>query len=104
MQKFNLQEILSALDKNKPLSKEVFCASEHLKVQAMFLKSGSSIPPCKMENDVLFYFLSGNGSITVDEDTQKVSAGECVLAPSQADSRSIYAETDLEILAIQGLK
>lgn len=104
MKQFNLQEILSAMDKKKPLNKEVFCASEHLKVQVMFLKSGNSIPPCKMENDVLFYFLSGKGSITADDDTKKISAGECVLVPSQVDSRSIFAETDLEILAIQGLK
>jgi len=103
MEKFDLQQILATMEK-KPLNKEVFCTSEHLKVQAISLKSGNSIPPCKMENDVLFYFVSGNGSITVDSETQQISAGFCVLVPFQADSRSIYAETDLEILAIQGLK
>ena len=103
MGKFNIQQLLNALD-NKPLSKDVFCTSTHLKAQVMKLKTGNSIPPCKMENDVLFYFMSGKGTITVNGETQLISAGDCVLVPFQADSRSIYAETDLEILAIQGLK
>jgi len=103
MEKYNVQELTNALE-NKPLSKEVFCSSTHLKAQVMKLKAGNSIPPCKMENDVLFYFISGKGSITVDEETQQISTGDCVLVPSLAESRSIHAETDLEILAVQGLK
>ena len=103
MEKYNVQELTNALE-NKPLSKEVFYSSTHLKAQVMKLKAGSSIPPCKMENDVLFYFISGKGSITVDEETQQISTGDCVLVPSLAESRSIHAETDLEILAVQGLK
>ena len=103
MKKFNLQHILLEMEK-KSLNKEVFCATGHLKSQVMFLKAGNSIPPCKMENDVLFYILSGNGLIVVDADTQQIATGDCVVVPYQADSRSINAETDLEILAVQGLK
>ena len=103
MKKFNLQNILAAMDK-KPLNKEVFCITEHLKTQVMNLEAGNSIPPCKMDNDVLFYFLSGKGTITVDSETEIIKPGDCVVVPHQADSRSIHAETDLEILAVQGLK
>ena len=103
MKKFNLQQILSTMEK-RPLNKEVFCITEHLKAQIMYLKVGNSIPPCKMDNDVLFYFLSGEGAITVDDETKMITSGDCVVVPHQAESRSIHAETDLEILAVQGLK
>jgi mannose-6-phosphate isomerase-like protein (cupin superfamily) len=103
MNKFNIQEILASMEK-KPLNKEVFCTTENLKAQVTFLQAGNSIPPCKMDNDVLFYFLTGEGSITVDNETIRFISGDCVVVPHQADSRSINADTDLEILAVQGLK
>ena len=103
MKKFNLQRILSTIEK-KPLNKEVFCITEHMKAQIMYLTAGNSIPPCKMDNDVLFYFLAGKGTITVDDETETVVFGDCVVVPHHAESRSIYAESDLEILAVQGLK
>ena len=89
---------------SKPLNKEVFCTTGHLKAQVMRLEAGSSIPPCKMDNDVLFYFIKGEGTLTVDNETLNVGQGECVVVPHQAESRSIHAVTDLEILAVQGLK
>ena len=66
MKNFSLRKILSATEK-KPSNKEVFCITEHLKAQFLYLEAGNSIPPCKMDNDVLFYFLSGEGTITVDD-------------------------------------
>jgi mannose-6-phosphate isomerase-like protein (cupin superfamily) len=103
MNKFNIQEILASMEK-KPLNKEVFSTTENLKAQVTFLKAGNSIPPCKMDNDVLFYFLTGEGSITVDNKTIRIISGDCVVVPHQAESRSINADTDLEILAVQGIK
>ena len=103
MKKYILHDILDGMER-KPLNKEVFCTTDHLKAQVMRLEAGNSIPPCKMDNDVLFYFLKGEGTITIDDDTERITAGDCVIVPHQADSRSIYAITDLEILAVQGLK
>jgi mannose-6-phosphate isomerase-like protein (cupin superfamily) len=57
-----------------------------------------------MDHDVMFYFLSGKGSITVDQDSESVIPGDCVIVPHEASTRSIKAETDMEILAVQGLK
>jgi hypothetical protein len=57
MNKFNIQEILASMEK-KPLNKVVFCTTDNLKAQVMQLEAGSQIPPCKMDNDVLFYFLT----------------------------------------------
>lgn len=103
MEKFNLYTILASMGR-KPLNKEVFCITDNLKAQVMRLETGNSIPPCKMDNDILFYFLSGEGTITVDNETLNVGQGECVVVPHQSGSRSIHAETYMEILAVQGLK
>ena len=103
MEKYILNEILDGMEK-KPLNKKVFCATEHLKAQVMRLEAGRSIPPCKMDNDVLFYILSGNGTITVDTETDEINTGCSVVVPHKAESRSIFAKTDLEILAVQGLR
>ena len=102
MEKFNFQEILSSLEK-KPLNKKVFCVTDHLKAQVTYLKCGNTIPPCKMDNDVLFYIVSGDGSITVDNETNPVHIGDCVIVPNTVGLRSIKAETDMHILAVQGL-
>jgi mannose-6-phosphate isomerase-like protein (cupin superfamily) len=56
-----------------------------------------------MDNDVLFYIVSGDGSITVDDETNPLHIGDCVIVPNTAGLRSIKAETDLHILAVQGL-
>lgn len=103
MKTFNIKTILDSMER-KPLSKEVFCITNNLKVQVMRLETGTSIPPCKMDNDVLFYILKGEGTITVDNKTSVLGLGDCIVVPHQAESRSIYAITDLEILAVQGLK
>jgi mannose-6-phosphate isomerase-like protein (cupin superfamily) len=103
MKKINIQEILASMEK-KPINKEVFSTTENLKAQVTILQAGNSIPPCKMDNDVLFYFLKGVGTITIDNETAGVTVGDCVIVPHQADSRSIHAEIDLEFLAVQGLK
>jgi mannose-6-phosphate isomerase-like protein (cupin superfamily) len=102
METFDINTILASMEL-KPLNKEVFCTTDHLKAQVMRLKAGFVIPPCRMDNDVLFYFLKGEGTITVDNETSNVGTGSCVLVSHKADSRSIHARTELEILAVQGI-
>jgi len=102
MELFHIKTILSSMER-KPLNKEVFCTTDHLKTQVMRLEAGFSIPPCKMDNDVLFYFLKGEGTIIVDNETRNVGTGDCVVVSHKAESRSIHAVTELEILAVQGV-
>lgn len=80
MEKFKLHAILDSMDM-KPLNKAVLCSTDHLKAQVMRLEAGSQIPPCKMDNDVIFYFLSGEGIITIDNEKLEIIAGECVVVP-----------------------
>lgn len=102
METFNINTILASMER-KPLNKEVFSTTNNLKVQVMRLEAGYSIPPCKMDNDVLFYVLRGEGTITVDDETFALETGDCIVVPHQAESRSIHAVTELEILAVQGI-
>jgi len=103
MEIFNIKTILASMER-KPVNKDVFCTTNNLKAQVMRLEAGMTIPPCKMDNDVLFYILSGNGTITVDGETDEIKAGYSIIVPLQAESRSMHAQTDMEILAVQGLK
>lgn len=103
LMKYSLNDLTDSLD-DEPLAKMVFSCTDHLKAQVMRLKAGVQIPPCKMENDVMFFIRKGKGRITVDNETSEFSEGDCVMVPHQAASRSIFAETDLEVFALQGLK
>ena len=102
METFNIKKILDSLER-RPLNKQVFKTTNHLKAQVMKLETGTTIPPCKMDNDVLFYVLKGEGTITVDNETSGLGTGDCIVVPQQAESRSINAVTDLELLAVQGI-
>ncbi|MEO0206733.1 MAG: hypothetical protein ABIL22_08700 [candidate division WOR-3 bacterium] len=74
----------------------------NLKAQIVCLKAGQMIPPCKMENDVLFYVIEGEGEIAVDDKREKLFPFASVIVPNEAISRSISAKTDMVILAVQG--
>lgn len=102
METFNIKKILDSMER-RPLNKEVFRTTDNIKAQVMRLETGTSIPPCKMDNDVLFYVLRGEGTITVDDETSVLGTGDCIVVPHQAESRSIHAVTELEILAVQGI-
>ncbi len=101
VEKFDLKTLFGSLD-NQPLSKFVFCTADHLKLQVMRLRSGGTIPPCKMENDVIFILIKGEGKVIIDNEIFDVCAGDCIIVPHTADSRSIKAESDMEILAVHG--
>jgi len=88
-------------DKKRPY-KEVFYDAGNIKAQIVCLKSGQIIPSCKMNNDVLFYIIEGEGKIIVDSKKESLFPGIAVVVPRKAVSRSISAKTDMVVLAVQG--
>lgn len=57
-------------------TKKVFFETERIKAQVMGLEPGQQIPPCRMNNDVIFVVLEGEGKIIVngeEEDTKESS-------------------------------
>jgi mannose-6-phosphate isomerase-like protein (cupin superfamily) len=79
----------------------IFYDKGNIKAQIMCLQSGQLIPPCKMQNDVLFYVIEGEGEIVVDNKKEALTTGINIVVPKSAESRSISAKSDLIILAVQ---
>jgi len=97
--KTDLTKLIRYLDK-RPM-KEIFYDAGGIKAQLIYLRAKQVIPPCKMDNDVLFYVIEGKGEITVDNRREKLRAKVSVIVPKEAESRSISAESNLVILAVQ---
>lgn len=93
---------LAAFSDSGP-AKNVFYDAGALKAQLNCLKSGQRIPPCEMSNDVLFFIISGEGIIIVDDKAENLAPLTSVVVPKEAESRSIEAKTDMVFLAVQGI-
>ena len=92
----------SAEFKKDEIFKKMFLDHGHLKALVTCLSAGQQIPPCKMEHDVLFYVMSGNGTIIVDSKRKTLKPGQAAFVPKEAKWRSIKAKTKMVILAVQG--
>jgi len=95
----HLNELIKFTDEG-PV-KNVFYDRGPIKAQVMCLKAGQVIPPCQMSNDVLFFVIKGVGEIRVDDECVGLQETVSVIVPKEAGSRSISAQTDLVILAVQ---
>ena len=100
MKKYDLEKL--AAFKKDEIFKKVFLERGHLKAQVTCLSAGQQIPPCKMEHDVLFYVMNGNGAIIVDGKKKSLKPGQAAFVPKEAEWRSIKAKTKMVILAVQG--
>lgn len=99
MQKTDLTKLIKYGDE-RPM-REIFYDAGGIKAQLICLRAKQVIPPCKMDNDVLFYVIEGKGEITVDNKKEKLRTKVSVIVPKEAKSRSISAESNLVILAVQ---
>ena len=100
IKKYELSK-LSVFKKNE-IFKKIFLEHGHLKAQITCLSAGQQIPPCKMEHDVLFYCIDGEGIIIADADEKEFKAGDAAFVPKETEQRSIKAKTNMNILAVQG--
>jgi quercetin dioxygenase-like cupin family protein len=82
-------------------TKHVFFESEKVKAQVMGLEAGQQIPPCRMDHDVIFFVIEGEGKIIVDGEEEILKKTSWVFVPKEIQSRSLKAETRMAILAIQ---
>jgi mannose-6-phosphate isomerase-like protein (cupin superfamily) len=88
-------------DSTAPQKKALYDHAGGFKIQSIALREGGVIPPCTMSRDVMFYIINGSGQITVDSETQALHAGDGCVVPASCGSRSISAQTDMTILAVQ---
>lgn len=82
-------------------AKSVFFEVDRLKAQVMGLEPGQRIPPCSMDQDVVFVVLEGEGEIIVDGERVSVRPSSWIFVPKESGTRSIEARTKMTILATQ---
>ncbi|HDJ22290.1 MAG: hypothetical protein DRJ06_05180 [Candidatus Aminicenantes bacterium] len=82
-------------------TKHVFFETERVKAQVMGLEPGQQIPPCRMNNDVIFVVLEGKGKIIINGEEEDIKKSSCILVPKEKESRSLKAKTKMVVLAIQ---
>jgi quercetin dioxygenase-like cupin family protein len=78
---------------------QVLMANEKVKALMAGLEAGASIPE-HAEAQALYYFLEGNGWMTVDGERMPVSAGATIVMPEGA-VRGMEAETRLAFIAVR---
>jgi quercetin dioxygenase-like cupin family protein len=94
-----LKELVKFSDQGH--TKNVFFESAKIKAQVMGLEAGQQIPPCRMDHDVIFFVIEGEGKIIVDGEEEILKKTSWVFVPKEIESRSLKAETRMAILAIQ---
>ena len=99
MQIFEIARMIQFSQKGH--TKSVFHDSNKIKAQVMGFEPGQRIPPCKMDRDVIFFVLSGSGTIIVDGEEEKIKKHSWIFIPKEKESRSLQADTRMSVLAIQ---
>jgi quercetin dioxygenase-like cupin family protein len=99
MKAYLLRELVGFSDGGP--EKNVFFESGKIKAQVMGLKKGQTIPPCRMDFDVIFVVIEGEGKIIVDGEEAVLKKTSWVYVPKERETRSIQAHAKMTILAIQ---
>ena len=82
-------------------TKNVFFESGKIKAQVIGLEPGQAIPPCRMDHDVIFLVIEGEGRIIVDGEDEALTESTFVFVPMEKQTRSLQALTKMTVLAIQ---
>jgi quercetin dioxygenase-like cupin family protein len=70
------------------------------KVRRVGLSAGAEIPPCRMEEDVVFVVVSGRVTFREGAEAETVSAPGAVFIPGGAEERSMHAEDPSLVCAV----
>ena len=96
-QKYDIDQFVKFLPGDRVKS-DVF-KGKHFNVVVICLDDGYEIPPHEESYDVLFYVVSGNGTITAGEKQWPVRPGSMVFAPDGI--RGIKCLERMTVLGIQ---
>lgn len=79
---------------------EVLLDEGRVKIRRIDLAAGVGIPPCKMQEDVVFIVLSGRVVFASESSTETVDAPGAVYIPGGDATRSMKADQPARVLAI----
>jgi quercetin dioxygenase-like cupin family protein len=96
---FDLRKLVTFSEKAH--TKNVFFECGKIKAQVMGLEAGQTIPPCRMDHDVIFLVIEGEGRIIVDGEEEALKESTFVFVSKEKQTRSLQALTKMTVLAIQ---
>lgn len=71
-----------------------------VKVRRIELAAGARIPPCRMQEDVVFVVIEGRVVFLTDGEKAVVSAPNAIFIPGGATTRSMEADESSLVLAV----
>ena len=78
----------------------VLLEHDQLKVRRIVLAAGARIPPCQMQEDVVFVVVTGRITFRAEADETLVAAPWAVFIPGGATTRSMEAHEASLVLAV----
>lgn len=85
---------------DKAFAAEVLLEHDQMKVRRIELAAGARIPPCQMQEDVVFVVLSGRVTFRSDGEDALVVPPGVVFIPGGATTRSMEAHEASLVLAV----
>lgn len=85
---------------DQPFAAEVLFEHDQMKVRRIELAAGARIPPCQMQEDVVFVVLSGRVTFRSDGEDALVVPPGAVFIPGGAITRSMEAHEASLVLAV----
>jgi quercetin dioxygenase-like cupin family protein len=81
-------------------SASVLFEHDQMKVRRIELDAGARIPPCQMQEDVVFVVVSGRITFRTEGEEELVAHPGAVFIPKGAATRSMEAHEDSLVLAV----
>ena len=85
---------------DRPFVSEVLLEHDQMKVRRIELAAGARIPPCQMQDDVIFIVLNGRVTFCTDGEETLVAPPGAVFIPGGATTRSMEAHEASLVLAV----
>ncbi|NMC68576.1 MAG: hypothetical protein GYA57_00755 [Myxococcales bacterium] len=99
MTRIDLQSAAGA--SGEPVAAKVLLDEPNVRVRRIQLAGGGGIPPCRMQEDVVFVVLSGRVRFRSEGDECLVEAPGAVYVPGGATERSMDALAPSLVVAVQ---
>lgn len=93
-------ELLPGTPLGKAFAAEVLLEHDQMKVRRIELAAGARIPPCRMQEDVVFVVLGGRVTVRADDEEAQVAPPGAVFIPGGAVTRSMEAHEPSLVLAV----
>jgi quercetin dioxygenase-like cupin family protein len=81
---------------------EVFYEAEEFSGRVIELPPGGSMPPCEMDSYVMFYVITGEATVTVDEEEARLQEGTSMI--TKPATLAMETEEGVRILGVQVAK